>query len=66
MVKTRAPKLNGKEEIHCSFWNFGGEKTEKLNGIRCYGGKNFPDRGNLCCSKAKINDAIEERNGIGW
>lgn len=57
MVETRAPKLSGEEELHRSFWNFGGEKTE-IQWYQGLWGKNFPDRKNLCSSKAKRNYVI--------
>lgn len=53
MVKTRAEKLSGKEEINHSFWKFGGKKTEKFSSSKGHGRKNFPDRGNRGCPKAK-------------
>lgn len=62
MVRKRTEKLSGKEEINHSFWKSEGEKTEKFNyfsGSKGHGRKNFPDRGNLDCSKAKGNDAIK-------
>lgn len=58
MERIGASKFTSKKERNHSFWKFSGEKTEKFNGSKCYGGRHFPDMGNLQHSKAKEKDTI--------